>query len=496
MIDDWGDKAGNYYARRDPAIIKGAADKTRTLIRQKIGLFQEFEEAYKVQQKIVNQMKAPGQEMSPREFTQAQFYGHVAVSHDTLPVQWERGDYKSAEQSFLRINRSGQPLDPWEATLIEHRNSSYARCIMSIASGGESGHYWPEPSTENDGLLELVKSFGEKAASIHKRLFVPPFRLPVTSLNVPFMVAPAYFQKHKYLIEIIPLIVEREIATTEEQQVSILERDATATAETVIQNANRILSSMEGNLDHFVSPSHNSKSLSIIPLFYWYNQKAQYARGLFYGFVYWMLTGSEQDILNRKLVFSANRDRFEHALFHLKREIATLQEKGGAGLHATKRVADFFQAFLESLHNQPEIKIGSELLDTVMEILRPRARISVRGQKPKSSRAYSKRDKSQINIKELFENSVPCYICGGLVNLQQGLQYDHTEDYATSGLTDPETGKPTHPFCNLHKKKIQAYRAKKSGVQLPSFVAALEREKKSSAQLTLPGFLGDDNFPG
>ena len=367
---------------------------------------------------------------------------------------------------------------------------------MSIANGGESGYYWPEPPSENDDLTELVETFGDKAEHIYKRLFVPPFRLPITSLNVPFMVAPAYFQKHKYLVEIIPLIVEKEIATTEEQQIGILSRDVDASAKTIIRNADKILSSMGNNLEHFVSPTHNSRSLSIIPLFYWYNWKAQYARGLFYGFVYWMLMGSEQDVLNRKLIFSANRDRFEYALFHLKREIATLQEKGGAGLYATKRVAEFFQVLLELLHNQSDVKMGSELLDKVLEILRPRARISARSSKPKSSRAYSRSDKSQINIRELFENSVRCHICGGVVNLQQGLQYDHTEDYAVTGLTDPETGKPTHPFCNLHKKQIQSYKIGKLAVQIPSFAVARERKKAASAQLTLPRFFGEDNFPG
>lgn len=198
MLDDWGDKAEDYYERKDPTMIREAANSVRALIREKMGSFDDFESAYQELQQIVGRGGAPMGEMPQKRFLQATFYSDVAVSHLTLPVQWEDGDYKSAEQSFLRINRSGQPLDPWEATLIEHRNSSYARSIMCIANGGETGHYWPESQDFNDELRQTIQGFSEKAARIYKQLFVPPFRLPITDLNVPFMIAPAYFQKHKY----------------------------------------------------------------------------------------------------------------------------------------------------------------------------------------------------------------------------------------------------------------------------------------------------------
>ncbi|MFN8458497.1 MAG: DUF262 domain-containing protein [Anaerolineae bacterium] len=225
MIDDWGDKAGEFYSRRDEYLIKDGAEKTRELVRQEIGLFYEFQKSWNKHNEIVKQGRAPKQEMLPRQFMQAAFYSDVVGSHRTLSVQWEQGDYKSAEQSFLRINRSGQALDPWEATLIEYRQSSYARSIMSIANGGESGHYWPdlpdESKVNNSPLVEMVNSFTDKASRIYKILFVPPFRLPITNLNVPLMVAPAYFQKHKYLLEVIPLLVDREIAPSEDQQIKI-----------------------------------------------------------------------------------------------------------------------------------------------------------------------------------------------------------------------------------------------------------------------------------
>jgi len=502
MKNDWGDKAGDYYSRMDEELIKEAARKTRELVQQKIGLFQDLHQVFQEYTELVQQGQAPKQVMTPPRFAQATFYNRVVGGLQTLSVQWERGNYDSAEQSFLRINRRGQPLDPWEATLIEYRTSSYARSINCIANGGEAGHYWPEPTdveSIDEQLTDTVKSFSDKAAYIHKCLFVPPFKLPVASLNAPLMVAPAYFQKHKYLFEVIPLIVYKEIASAEDDQIRYMKKDAKLPAPTIIRNADAILSSMKDGLEHLISPTHSSKSLSVVPLFYWYNQKGQYARGLLYGFIYWLLAGSDEDITNRKLVLSANRDRFEYLWFHLKSEIATLQERGGAGLKATTRTANFLQAFLQLLHDRPDLHAdSSELRAKVIDILREYANITERGPKVKTSRSFSTKDKSLINIREMFEGSVRCHICGGVVNLQYGgVQYDHTEDYALSGCTDPETGKPSHPFCNRHKIQIQACRVGQEKSILPPFstgASAGVEEKTDIKQLSFE-FWGDADYP-
>ncbi len=498
MMDDWGDKAGDYYERRDIVEIKKTGEITRALAKQEIGAYKDFEKGWYKNMEFTEQGKAPKLEMVQREYEQAMFYGKVTLSNATLSLQWERGNYEAAEQSFLYINKQGQALDPWEANLIEYRRSSYARCIMSIANGGDNGYYWPQPSEGNgsDELLKLAESFQDRAADIHKRLFVPPLRSTITNVNVPFMVSPKYFQKHKHLIEVIPLLVDRVIADTEEKQIELMKKDATDSSVTVIRNADRILSLMEQRLEHLISPTHNSKSLSIVPLFYWYNQRTSYARGLFYGFIYWMLAGSEKDITNRKILFSANRDTFEYVMFKLKRQIATLQEKGGAGLFATKRVGEFYQELLMLLHGDQSLgKDDPNLEDTVLTILKKRARITVsQSSKTKSSRTYSRSDKSKINMRELFQQAIRCHICGGIIDLEQGLQYDHVIDHAISKSTNIEDGKPTHPFCNRYKKEIQSYKTGQMNFELPDFEASIGREKAQSSQLSMFEYFGGD-FP-
>ncbi len=499
MSDDWGNNAGDYYERRDKRLIDEAAKTIRDLVKIKLGSFEDFRKAAEELDRRVEEGEAPKQIMDPKSFSQAQFYIRVVRSLSTLYVQWEQGGYEIAEQSFLRINQGGQALNKWEATLIEYRNSSYARAIMSIANGGESGHYWPQPKKgENisEALVKAVEKFRDKTAGIHERLFVPPFKVPINVLSVPLMVTPPFFQKHKHLLEIIPLISFRQIAAGEEDQIKIMKRDFEASPEVIIQNSEEMLTKLEEGLDHFISPTSNSKSLALVPLFYWYNERGQHVRGLLYGFIYWMLTGSREDIKERKIAFSTYRGKFEDSLFRLKADIAGLQVGGGAGLKGVKRTSKFFNQLTELLANNPTFDVGSdELYTAVFELLNEFKHTAKSKSKSKKSRAFSKTDKSQINIRSLWENAIRCHICGGVVDLHYGgLQYDHVTDYAKIGVTDPDNGEPTHPFCNNFKRIIQKNQ-KDGKCKLPGFNTSPDEAFSKDAQLSLNLFWGDDDFP-
>ncbi len=498
MSDDWGDKAGDYYARRNDTEIKKVAQITRELVQKQIGLFIDFQTAHIEYTELGDQGKIQKKEMGQKRFSQASFYQRVMGGLNTLAVQWEKGNYESAEQSFLRINRKGQALDPWEATLIEHRRGSYARSIMCIANGGEPGHYWPTPTEEDEeanqkSVKKKIDSFSDKAKNIYKKLFVPPYELPIISLTVPLMVAPEYFQKHKYLLEIIPLLVDREVVSNDKQVIDRLKVDDTAPPQLIIDNADKTLTKLDKGLEHLITFSNNSTSLSIVPLFYWYNHKGQFARGLLYGFLYWLLAGTKEEIVDRKLIFSGNRERFEDILFYLKPDISTIQARGGAGLKATRRAAEFYQATLKLLHENPQLQPGSEdLYSRVLDELADYASIPKRKTNPKRSRAFSSSDKSQINIRELFESgSIRCHICGGVVNLLQprGIQYDHKIDYEISKITDPETGKPTHPFCNRYKKDIQNYKQDRGDFHIPLLTKSAKKAQKIVGQMDIFTFM-------
>ncbi len=500
MVNDWGDREDKYYERKDKEKVSLTATKTRELVKNTIGSFKNFEEAFNEREALIDNDESPKSKMTEWRYLQATFYAKAFLSNKSLYAQWVVGDYESAEQSFLSINRQGQALDPWEANLIEYRKGSYSRSIMSIANGGEPGHYWPENNLENDSI-QIVSSLPEIAEKIYKKLFVPPFKIPIRELTVPLMVAPAYFQKHKYLLEVVPLIVYSKIALDVEKQMQLLKRDYKGEQSEVINNANYLLTTLDSHLENIVSIENSSKSLSIVPLFYWYNQRGQYNRALFYGFMFWLLSGTENDIKQRKLLFTLVRGNFEHAIFTYKKDISDFLILGGsgAGLKSTKQTAGFFQNLLEGLLKNIELEKESEELETLFFVALNASKKS-RKKTAKSSRNVSSRDKTQVNIREMFKASTRCYLCGGIVNLSYGgIQYDHVEDYAKTQQTDLDEIMPTHPYCNRHKDELLSLREGKKQINLPDFVSKSTKdslfEESKKVQLKFNFWGENENFP-
>jgi hypothetical protein len=478
MNDDWGDKAAGYYERRDTDQIKIIANDVRSLIKASVGSFEDFKNSYNELQRLINQEKAPKKEMSEKAFKQASFYSEVIGSNSSLYAQWETGDYNSAEQSFLRINRQGQALDPWESTLIEYRKGSYSRTIMHIANGGENGHYWPKESL-NEEQKRNVSNFPEIARYIYEKLFVPSFNLPIQELTVPILVAPAYFQKHIYLLELIPLLVWNQIAPDAEDQITLLQSDYQASPEEVIHNAQHILNMLNSKLDHIAGNSNNPLSLSLVPLLYWYNHRGHFLRSLLYGFVYWLFSGTDKEIRDRKLIFSAYRDKIEFILFEYKQEIAALAALSGAGLKATRSIATFFDQILLFLSENKKVNINAEIInDKVLHLTQQNRKAKSIA---KDGRNFTKRDQTQSNIIELFNSSIKCHICGGIVNLKfGGIQYDHVKEFKQQKETDPLNMKPTHPFCNNNRNLIQEHKSGSKLISMPRHIQNDSSPKKQN----------------
>ena len=490
MIDDWGDKAGDFYDKNENIEeIRATAQVTRQLVQKEIGLFSEFESAHKEWDRIARAGGAPRRELSPKQAEMAIFYTDIVASTRTLHAQWEHGDYSAAEESFLAINRQGVRLDDLESLLIEYRNGSMARVIMSIANGGATGHYWPQA---NESVLPLGKlreklsAFDKRCSELHRALFVPPFDAKIVDVNVTFIVAPGHFRPHAHLIELLPLLSE-EAAIGREQLPEILGKDHNKGIEDVIINADSLLSRIERKLEHVGTGGNGSLSLSLAPLLYWYNRKGVFVRALMYGWMHWLLSGSEDEVRERKVALSSVRGELEEALAGYKNEFAEIQHRGGAGLKSLASVTDFIQRLVETLLREkastPENRDAK-----LRELFGIK---STSGNKMASaSRSFSKGMRAEINIRELLRASLKCEICGGIVDLKQGVQYDHKEQYALGGLSTPDNGRPTHPFCNLLRDRITAVRAGKDTISLPKIRNTAD-SVRTYQQLTL-----FDTFPG
>jgi hypothetical protein len=351
-----------------------------------------------------------------------------------------------------------------------------ARVIMRIANAGTAGHYWPEPQDWEplaEPLKEKLSSFDRRCRDLHRTLFVPPFDTTVRDINVPLMVASGHFRVQTHLLELLPLLCEGE-PVGEDGIKELLGKDSNLPMQDMIINADETIRLIERKLDHIGGPGNGSLSLALVPLIYWYNRRAGFVRALMFGWMNWLLSGSDAEVQDRKIAFCSVRGELEDALVRYKDEFADIQHRAGAGLKSLYKITNFLQD-LTSLLIETR---GAE--DEVREkrlVLLFGAKPSGASSKGGKSRSFSKNSRAEINVRSLLGSPMRCEICGGVVDLKQGVQYDHKQHYSAGGASSPENGRATHPFCNLFRERITNLRAGKEKFDLPPLSSAGGKER-------------------
>jgi hypothetical protein len=211
---------------------------------------------------------------------------------------------------------------------------------MSVANAG-AGRYWPV-STANSALSSSVQAITKASGDLHKLLFVPPMKTPIHDANVPFIAASRYFPKHAYLLELFPVIMKTDDVD------GLFNRDKEAPADSVVYNGQELMERCTGAFTHLTGDSSNPLSLALVPLFYFYSDIGRYVRSSLYGFLTWIMSGNDEAIRTRKVIFSAHRGRFERVIF--ANDISgAISRKAGSGPRGTNATMQFYQKLLELL---------------------------------------------------------------------------------------------------------------------------------------------------
>lgn len=475
LTDDWGEKAisqSDFYGTdEDRERISFAARKTRELVDATIGNIRTYQDAQATFDRIVEAGDSPQAKMDKKEFDRARFYERLERGYVHFPVLWVTGDYRDAEASFLKINKSGKQLYEWERTLVENRDSSFARIIMSVAFPQTSKRYWPEKVEEehiNENLLkQRVDNILEAIQTVHTRLLTPAPRYPIQSVNQPLLVPPATEKKPFWIGEFLTVVEGRKGTLSE--TLALLERDKSESADVITRNAEALLNDANLALDHIVG--ENSRSLSLVPTIYFYSDGGAPLRGFLYGFLYWLLAGEEEDINQRKRIFSAFRKPFETIILSEKKDLTVRFGRGlGSGSEITGQWAKYLNDLLE-LICKSKGDLQTEAFKTgyakIVQSL-PKSKVAKGDSDEIAGRVFNNRQKSTLILKSIHEGLAECSICAGALDLTRYLQHDHIIDHAEGGTTSSTNQGLAHPFCNNNKKEIQAI-LNFNGIKLPVF---------------------------
>jgi len=477
LRDDWGDKVlPPYVDEEQEKAIRKAAARVKQLVREKIGTIDDFRQAEKEFDRIVNEGQAPKKVLPLRTFERAHFYRKLQRGNINFPILWVTGDYEKAAQSFLKINKTGRNLSDWETKLLENRDSSFARVVMSIANIDSARHYWPSDVPETSNKAELAGKITEIVDGIdklHGILFQPSYESPAKSrrLQQPLLIAPSVEMKPFYLAELLTVMEGGKGQEAETEK--LMKNDKAESPEKIIVNGWRLVDEALTTFEHLVGPS--PKSLALVSLLYFYNDGGRHVRSLLYGLIYWLFSGgNEGDILTRKRVFTAHRAAFEQILLSDKENIIRrIGRNIGSGPEVTYPTARFYQGLLELLvrHND---NIRSEQFEKDYKELVDKLKIpdksgGVSQTSEGKSRIFTEKQKSTVVLRSLLTTATRCGICEGILDPRGGLQHDHMLKWSEGGQTIVENDRLTHPFCNNNRDIIEALRKGQQTLKLPAF---------------------------
>lgn len=403
-------------------------------------------------------------------------------------------DYEKAEQSFVKINKSGRDLSDWEITLIDSRHSSLARTVMSIANINSVDHYWHDKEIDElkrEETNRKVNCIIKGIHQLHNTLLKPTYETPIKRLQQPLLVAPDAEFKPYYLAELFTVIEGGKGQKVETKK--LMERDRNKSSEEIIDNGRDLVQDTTDDLSHLVGPS--PKSLAVIPVLYFYTESGRYVRSLLYGWLYWLLSGHEADVLSRKRVFSIHRTAFEQVLLENKEDIVSgITRKTGSGPEVTNQTAQYYQGLLELLvENKDDIHsdaFSRGYASLTRRLTNKPSKVKVSGG---TSRTFTPKQKSTLVLASFFSNPNRCGICGGMLDPSTDLQHDHILEFSKGGRTVTDNQRLAHPFCNnqANREIIEAGRNGAENIRLPAFMdPTLSTEP---TQLTL-GFFDDPLF--
>lgn len=493
MQDDWGESAASDKDEEEADIIKKAAAEVRDLVRVKVGMFSEYEAAEKVLDDALENLelertanKGETQDVSlssisSKMLKQGRFYRKLRKGDIGLHILWVEGNYEKAEQSFLKINKTGKKLSPWEITLVENRNSSFARTVMSVANIGSASHYWPTKGFDSHievQAQQTVVDILNGVEKLHEAILRPPLRTPIHTLDVPLLAADIK-DRPPYLAELFTVV--KGFKGQEAETERIIAKDRDATPEVIINNGKNLIIDALDVIGHLTGDSNNSKSLAVVPAMYFYSESGRHVRSLLYGFIYWLFSGGDNDeILTRKRIFSAHRQAFESKIME-KDIVPGLGRKSGSGPEVTIQTAHFYEELLQLLikHNDAiqEESFTKDYKSLIKEFTTRRTREDNEG--VGSSRRFTPRQRSAAILDVLIKGLGRCGICGGLMDATKAVQHDHITEVHKGGKTTMGNQRLTHPFCNNQPNR-----------------EAIEQLKSGHLSLNLPKLIDPETDPG
>lgn len=271
--DDYGDDliSQKFFEHNIEDEQKEIGEKTRKLIKNKIGTYKEYLDASK------DPLNA-----RPEILTAAKKLGYLAVQ-----LQWVNGDAKKAEDSFFKINQKATPIDKTEIRLLKSRDKPSSLAARAIMRSGTGHKYWSKFSYD---VQEEIEKF---AKEINDILFNPPLKTPIKTLDLPIA-------GRRYSYQALPLILNVVNITNNVKSEADIEEDKNG-HETIkfLKKTMKIINRISGI---------HASSLGLHPVVYFYSKSGKHQHTAFLSIIELLRVFEKNNSYN---MFIKNRQKFE-----------------------------------------------------------------------------------------------------------------------------------------------------------------------------------------
>ena len=403
--DDYGDgNISRKFFGNIPEEQKEIAEKTRKLIHSKIGSYKDYKSI------LENQTGAEAEKI-----TRAR-----DMSRHSVQLQWVKGDVKKAENSFFKINQEASKINKTELTLLKSREQANGISARAIKNSGFGHKYWHKFSKEKQDEIEKV------AKEICELIFVPPYKKPVNTLELPLAGKINSAQTLPLILNFVNIVNEFQESMDEDGKVKI-EKD---------ENGEKTLKYLNQCKD--MAQKINSKhttSLGLHPAIYFYSKEGNYRTASFYSVIALLVEFNKNIPLQKK--FIDVRGDFEKFILDNDKEIYDLSRKYREGIKGYTHIRDYYIDVINKLSNE-------ESKEILMKDLNEKIKKS-------KSKNFSTNTKSKIFIDEAIEKSIRCKLCNGWID-SKSITIDHIQRKREGGSGTEDNGQISHPYCNTQIK--------------------------------------------
>lgn len=418
MEDDYGDGyiSHKLFGHDISAEQRKAADKTRKLVKEKIGAWSYY--------------KSLLDDDDSEDITDERRKKLTTLTVRGLPVQWVKGDTNKAETSFFNINMKGTPLDPLEELLLRNRKKPVPIAARAIIRAGRGHRYWSQ--FDNDKAQKIE----EQSLKLHRLLFDPEIKKPIKTLDLPLSGSKGIRTALQILIDFILISNSNQQTGITKLEDYLDDSNGDETLQ-VLKKTITLASRITGN---------DRGSLGLHPAIYFYGPTGRHSSAMFLG------TASlfnEKLIQNNKVFFkkfTSVRPILEKILIKNKDLIATILQK-----HMSNKRIYIFKELLEKIiQNLSEAKEVSQ--DDLIVFAQLDGKL-ISGDYNNNNSRITDEQKSKLFINTALSNALTCSICEGFLDVDKSVSYDHIERVREGGNGLAENVQLTHPFCNQSIKQ-------------------------------------------